>query len=102
MSPPRIFEAWGHRDEGERFAGGRWDPPHLVRWSAGAREGKALCGKGILPLRLELPGTARGLSVTVCPTCRRKAAPPPTLPAEVVDLTGARRRRDYRRGGWSR
>lgn len=91
-----MLEAWGHRDPGERFTSGRWDPPHLICWAEGTRTGKALCGKELEPLKLELPGTAAGLKVTVCAACRRKAAPPPTL-GKVVDLAGRRSPRPVKR-----
>lgn len=89
-----MLEAWGHRDHGERFTGGIWDPPHLVCWPDGARTGTALCGKAELePLKLELPGTAAHLKVTVCAKCRKKAAPPPTIPQAGMDELSKRRAR---------
>lgn len=61
----RRREAWGHRDAGARLS----DLPHWVDWPAGTYAGRALCGKEIVPARLDPLGTAPLVDVKVCPAC---------------------------------
>lgn len=85
---PHRREAWGHRDSPT----GRRDLPHWVDWPPGTYAGKALCGKDIVPARLDPLGTAPLVAVRICPDCVRAAEPLKRIRggAKVVDLAARR------------
>jgi len=90
----RRREAWGHRDEGRQTVGPPsregYDPPHWVDWPPGSYAGKALCGKDIVPLRIDPLGTAALVDVRVCPGCASAAEATDRASGQVVDLAARR------------
>lgn len=92
-----LQEAWWG---GNRAAGGRPEPVHVVNWPPGRHHGYALCGKhlgttaggretGVQTYQL---GTAKSLRVAVCTPCV-KALERSRPSAPVVPIRTPKRRR---------